>query len=110
MATNWQVFGLVLAAEFIFAIGFAFLTRYLAKNGPEGQTLWMVVVGVAVVVAISGPLVGWENVRTLAACFGVAGLPMAIEYLGRVVREEREARRVREEGLDDGHAGTDRKG
>lgn len=109
MATGWQLLGLILAVELIFAVGLAFLTRYLAENAPEGQTLWLVIAGVAGTVTIAGPSIGWEIVGVLAACFSVAGIPMAIEYLGRVARAEQEARKITEAGIDSGHTSANRK-
>lgn len=107
MATDRLVLGLVLAAELIFATLYAFLTRYLARRGPSGQTVWTVSVGVGGVVVIAGFLIGWNNAALLLACFTAAGLPMAVEYIDRVAREQQEARKVMEKALD-GHASADR--
>lgn len=101
MAIDWTVFGLVLAGELIFAIALALVVRYMATNGPTGQTLWMVVVGVAGVVTIASPLIGWFAFVILAACFSVAGIPMGVEYLTRMSDEHVAARKTLEGTLDD---------
>ena len=107
MANEWLLFGLILAAELIFAVGLATLVRYLSKHGPTGQTLWMVVIGVAGVVVISGPRIGWANVGTLAICFTVAGIPMAVEYLSRISEEHTAAKKTLEGTLNE-HPSPDR--
>lgn len=107
MANEWLVFGLILAGELIFAVALAFLVRWMSKKGLRGQTLWMVVVGVAGTVVIAAPLVGWETVGVLAACFLVSGIPMAVEYITRISDEHETARRTLERSLDE-HAGATR--
>ena len=107
MASNWPVIGLILAGEFIFGVGYAILTRHVARHGPQGQTVWLVVGGVAGVVAIASPVLGLELVGFLAACFSAAGLSMIVEYLGRMAYEEQEANKVTENSLDV-HASADR--
>jgi S-(hydroxymethyl)glutathione dehydrogenase/alcohol dehydrogenase len=47
MANEWLLFGLILAGELLFAIGLATLVRWMSHKGVFGQTLWMVVIGVA---------------------------------------------------------------
>ena len=107
MAMDWQLFGLVLAGEFFFAMIVAWLTHYLDEKKVEGQTYGLVVLGVAGVVVIAGGMIGWENVIILAACFAVAALPMGVEYYGRVVRDRMEAQKILEGRLDE-HTRTDR--
>ncbi len=94
---NWQVFGLVLAGELFFAMGLAWGVRVLSLTKLIGQTYWMVVVGVAGVVIISGPIIGLANVAILAACFTVAALPMGVEYFARLISEAKAAQAAREE-------------
>jgi|GEM_PF-1936910 hypothetical protein len=101
MAIDWTAFGLVLAGELIFAIVLAVIVRFIAIKGPTGQTLWMVVVGVAGVVTIASPLIGWFSFVIMAACFSVAGIPMGIEYLTRMSDEHIAARKTLEGTLDD---------
>lgn len=108
MAIGWQLVGLVLALELIFAGLVAIWTRWAAEARIQGQTIWHVVVGVAGVVVISGLRIGLEDVGFLLACFSLAFIPMAIEYFGRLKREEEEAQRVREESIHV-DAGADRK-
>lgn len=108
MANEWLLFGLILAGEIIFAIALAALVRWMSTRGLHGQTLWMVVVGVAGTVLIASPLVGWQAVGILAACFLASGIPMAVEYITRISDEHEIARRALEGTLDDEHAGADR--
>jgi mannose/fructose/N-acetylgalactosamine-specific phosphotransferase system component IIC len=107
MANEWLLFGLILAGEFIFAVGLAALVRWMSIKGLHGQTLWMVVIGVAGTVSIAGPVIGWETVGKLAICFGVTGIPMAVEYLNRIGEEHEIARKTLEANLDE-HPSTDR--
>ena len=100
MANGWQLVGLILALELLFACLVAIWTRWAANAKLQGQTIWHVVVGVAGVVGIAGLKIGLEPVTFLSACFAVAAIPMAIEYFGRLKREEAEAQKVREESID----------
>ena len=94
---DWTVFSLVLAGELLFALLVAYITRLVASHKLTGQTYWLVVVGVGGVVVISGPVIGWQAVIILGACFSVAGLPMGVEYFGRLLAEHKAAQAAREE-------------
>lgn len=107
IAGDWRLVGLILALEFIFSGLVASWTRWAFNAKLQHQTIWHVVVGVAGVVVISGLRIGLENSGFLLACFSTAFIPMAIEYFGRLKREEEEAQRVREESIDV-DAGADR--
>jgi len=85
MAKFWQGFGWVLAIDFIYALGVAWLTRYLDEKKVEGQTYSLVVLGVAGVVIVAGSWIGWVEVARLAVAFAVAAVPMGVEYYQRVV-------------------------
>jgi len=98
MAIDWQAIGLVLALVLLFAIGMAVLTRYLTRNGPEGQTFGLVALGVGGVLGIAGLVVGYAVVGVLVVCFLVAAVPMALEYYQRVIAAERLARKI-EQGM-----------
>src|ERR1051326_9143066 len=100
MAGDWLEIGLTLALIAIFATGVAFWTRWTAEAKIQGQTIWHVVVGVAGVVVISSLRVGLVNASFLIICFTVAGFPMAIEYFGRLKREEAAAQKALEESVD----------
>ena len=108
MAEEWRLIGLILALQFIFACCVALWTRWSANAKLQGQTIWHVAVGVAGVVLLAGLRIGADAVFFLTACFVVAAIPMAIEYFGRLKREEVEAQKVREESIDV-DAGADRK-
>jgi MFS family permease len=104
MAASWLVIGLVLAGELVFAVLVALITRLFSKH-LEGQTYGLVVLGVAGVVTIAGPVIGWGTVGFLGACFAVAAIPMAVEYYGRVINEARKARAAGAEALNE-HTGA----
>ena len=97
--TSWPEIGLILAGELIFSVALAALVRLMSRHKLVGQTYWMVVVGVAGVVVISGPFIGWPTVGFLAVAFAVAAVPMGIEYFWRVLDEQRKANQAREESL-----------
>ena len=99
MANGWQLIGLILALELIFASLVAVWTRWAAESKLQGQTIWHVVVGVAGVVVITGPKIGWEAAAFVLGCFVLAFFPMAIEYFSRLRHEELEAQKLREESV-----------
>ena len=108
MAQDWRLVGLVLALELIFSGLVAVWTRWAFNAKLQHQTIWHVVVGVAGVVIVAGLRIGIDATIFLLSCFALAFIPMAIEYFGRLKREEEEAQKVREESIDV-HAGADRK-
>ena len=86
---NWLTFGAVLAGLLLFGCLYAGLVRFMARRGAEGQTAWLVVVGVAVTGSAAGFVISVENSLLLAACFVASGLPMVVEYVSRVEAERR---------------------
>lgn len=107
MAIDWLLLGLTLAIELIFASLVAVWTRWVSNAKIPGQTIWNVVIGVGGVVQISAIYIGFAAAGLLTVFFIVASIPMAIEYFGRLHREEREAQAVREELIDE-YTGADR--
>ncbi|HEX2996659.1 MAG TPA: hypothetical protein VHP14_17675 [Anaerolineales bacterium] len=107
MANDWRLIGLILALILIYASGVAAWTRWAANAKLQGQTIWHVVVGVGGVVLIAGLRIGFLNTGFVLICFAVAAIPMAIEYFGRLQREEKEAQKVLEETYE--HTSADRK-
>jgi len=83
----WTLLGAVLAGEFFFGILYAALVRWLSKKEVEGQTAYLVVLGVFVSVAISIPLLGLPAALLALACFIASGMPMIVEYAARVHQE-----------------------
>lgn len=68
---------LVLAAS-----GYAYLVRKLRRRNPDhGQTAWLVVVGVAMVVVGYAFVAGIEHAAIVAGLFAAAGIPMIVEYV-----------------------------
>lgn len=108
MANDWQLIGLILALVLIFSIGVAIWTRWTSEAKLQGQTIWHVAVGVGGVIAIAGLRIGFDAVGFLMLCFTLAAFPMAIEYFGRLRKEESKAQQVREESVDE-HPSADRK-
>jgi len=107
MANDWQKIGLILALVLVWAVGVAIWTRWSAKAKLQGQTIWHVAAGVAGVVIAAGIWIGFENAAFVLVCFFVAAIPMAVEYFGRLQREEMEAQKVLEESYE--HSSADRK-
>lgn len=84
IAINWQVFGSVFALLLLFGCLYATLVNYMARKGVEdGQTAWLVVVGVAVTLVGSAFVVGVQVALLVAGCFVASGLPMVTEYVWR---------------------------
>ncbi len=100
MANDWLLVGLIMALELIFSVGVAVWTRWTSKNKLPGQTIWHVAVGVGGVISIAGLRIGFDAVGFLMLCLTLAAIPMAIEYFGRLQKEQTEAQKVREESVD----------
>ena len=68
---------------FIFGIAYAVIVRRLRQrtHGHHGQTAWLVVVGVGVVVGVYAALTDLQSAGLLALLFAAAGLPMIAEYV-----------------------------
>jgi hypothetical protein len=92
---NWAIFGLVLVILAMYGTMFGYLVRWLAKHQVDGQTAYMVVVGVSVTLIGLGLVIGWQSAAIAFACFAASGLPMVIEYVSRVhtlrVRDQKQA-------------------
>jgi len=113
MANDWQEIGFILALVIIFATGLAWVTRKFSNNKLEGQTYWLVVVGVAGVVLISGLRIGWEAVSFLLGCFAVSAVPMGVEFYGRYLEGQKKLRAANEAMAEkasntDGYPSADR--
>lgn len=83
---NWSTFGFVLVDVFFFGVLYALFVRWLWTKKVDGQTAWLVVGGVAVVLVLSIALFGLLIIAVLFALFAAAGLPMVAEYVERVHR------------------------
>lgn len=88
MDVNWTVLGLSLAGLLLFTILYAILVRWASKREVEGQTAWAVVIGVSAVLLAMVPTFGLQAVAIMFCFFGVAGIPMIIEYVLRVHNEQ----------------------
>lgn len=84
IALNWQSFGSVLAAEFIFGVVFACIVRLASKKQIVGQTALVVIVGVAATLLIAIPVFGLNFITFLFPCFIASGIPVTVEYILRV--------------------------
>jgi len=106
ITVNWTVFSLTLAALFFFALAYAYMTRQMVIRKVEGQTVWMVVGGVSVVVTAFIPTFGLLVPVMVMAGFVAAGLPMIYEYVTRVTDANRadieKAKELAKEMLNDG--------
>ncbi len=87
-AIDWTVFGLSLAGLFLVCVFYALAVRMLSKEKLEGQTAWAVVIGVAITLTAMLPFFGLEIVAYILCYFVAAGIPMIIEYIDRVHREQ----------------------
>jgi hypothetical protein len=100
MANDWLLIGLILALELIYASGVAVWTRWASNAKLPGQTIWHVAVGVGGVISIAGLRIGFDAVGFLMLCLTLAAIPMAIEYFGRLQKEQAAAQKLREESVD----------
>ena len=81
---NWTVFGLTLAGLALFSVLYALLTRWMSIKDVEGQTAWMVVVGVTVTVVALVYTFGLLVIVMTLAAFAASGWAMVVEYVTRV--------------------------
>lgn len=103
-------FVLHLSTPLLFAVALAFLTRWLNNRKAHGQTLLLVIVGVAGTVAcafVIGDITA-ETLVIIAAYFAVTGLPMAAEYILRVTDEQKRDREQALKELEDAKLPADR--
>ena len=84
LGMNWLVFGAVWMIVFLICCLYALLVRVMANSGVDGQTAWMVVVGVVIVLVGLAFVAGLEIALIAAALFVAGGIPMIIEYVSRV--------------------------
>lgn len=109
---NWSTFGIVLVDVFFFGVLYALFVRWLWTKKVEGQTAWLVVGGVAVVLTLSIALFGLLIIAVLFALFAAAGLPMVAEYVERVhrihMRDLEAAQKLARETVDDADPSPDR--
>lgn len=75
----------------LFGIFYNWFTSWAKEHGfNEGYTWLLVVLGVAITLLASGPVVGWGNVLVLFIFFACSGSAMAIGDIWRHVKAIRE--------------------
>lgn len=89
---NHPVLILVIACLLMFGMLYATLVRRLSNAKVEGQTAYLVVVGVGATLIGAIAVVGLENALLMFACFAASGLPMVIEYVSRKHKEQKRDR------------------
>lgn len=108
IAMDWTVFGLTLAALFIFGINYALFVNWMAHQKVSGQTAYIVVVGVAVALMASAPTFGPHVIAIMFSYFAACGTPMVIEYGIRVHKarrkDEEAAQALAKEAIQEGIA------
>jgi hypothetical protein len=83
-ALDYPVFILTIISLFLFGVLYAAFVRHLARQSVEGQTAYLVVVGVGVTLLGATAVIGIETALLLFACFAASGLPMVVEYILRM--------------------------
>jgi hypothetical protein len=73
----------------MFGIGFNAFVEWLERRplGHHGYTAFLVVIGVAVTVLASWPIIGFKAVLTLIVAFLASGIPMVVGSIARYMRE-----------------------
>jgi hypothetical protein len=88
---------------FMFGAWFGWLVRWLALHQVDGQTAYMVVIGVFVTLLGLGLVAGWQVAGLALACFAASGLPMVLEYVSRIhalrMRDRKQAEKLAKELL-----------
>lgn len=94
---------IVLASLFGFGIVYnAFVKSLEDKGYHEGYVSYLVVVGTAITVLVSIPLVGFQTALKMFKCFSASGLPMV---LGSCWRHVVEGERIKRDALEFGGRG-----
>jgi len=83
----------VLIGLLLFGILFNLLVAWLG-NRKNGYTAMLVVVGVAVTIACSIPVIGLENALFLGLAFACSGLPMILGDIWRSIRDRERAEQL----------------
>jgi hypothetical protein len=103
LSINYPVFILTIVALLGFGVIYAYAVRQMDKHGVQGQTAYLVVVGVGVTVIAASAVIGFLNSLQLIACFAASGAPMVIEYIQRThrlqKRDEHDAKEIARELL-----------
>lgn len=99
---NWEMIGLWYAMLLIFGIAYNALINWAEKHGYiEGYTWLSVVVGVAVTVILTGPIIGWTHTILVFIAFCFSGCPMSAGAIWRYVSKRKYgADQIRSEGHD----------
>ena len=96
----------LLAVELSFGVAFNWFTALSERRGwTEGYTSLYVVAGVAVTVAVMGPVIGWGNVALLVGGFAASGLPMSVGSIIRNIEARRREERAIIEALREARDG-----
>jgi hypothetical protein len=103
MESNGIQIGVTLGGLGLFGLAYAALVRHVTSKKVEGQTAYLVAVGVFVTVVGMIPVIGLENGLLTLVGFGFTGTPMILEYVLRIhktqKRDREEAARIAREHL-----------
>lgn len=108
---DWQMFGVVLFALFMFGLAYNGLVEWLGER-KDGYTSLLVVAGVLITL-LGITLIDWRAAALTLAGFGASGLPMVVGEIARTInKRERSLRLMRliaaakseEMDADDGEA------
>lgn len=99
---NWESTGVWALSLLIFSYGYNRLVSWAEKKGYlEGFTWLSVVVGVAITVLATGPVIGWMDCLWVMIAFCFSGFFMSIGAIGRyVTNRERHTEILRSEAHD----------
>jgi uncharacterized membrane protein len=98
---NWNNSAIIPAIIGLFLFGVIYAIIVYFMNGKhEGYTALLVVVGVAVTVAASGPVIGWDVVIYLALAFAASGVPMIVGDVIRGIKRREAAERQLQANLN----------
>jgi Na+/melibiose symporter-like transporter len=98
MGVEWERFGFITLALFVFGFGYNALVDWLERTGRErGYTALLVVFGVLVTVMASAALIGWRDAALALACFCASGFWMAVGSFWRHgTQREKDVRGIEE--------------
>jgi hypothetical protein len=97
---NWTNSAIIptLIGLFLFGVVFAALV-YRSNGKHHGYTAFLVVIGVAVTVGATGPVIGWDRVIFLTLAFAASGISMIAGDIYREIKRRDHAERVWRDNL-----------
>lgn len=104
MGINWTQIGKELAVAclglLLFGVLYNLVVEYFQRR-TQRYTAELVVIGVMVIVGVSGFIIGWDRVLVVLILFVAGGAPMVLGSWIRTAKDEEAARKVAQREAQD---------